>query len=267
MINDFYAQIGTERLLFFRLLILAIEQNYVEIIFTPRDLIERGLFKSWGFLVKISDGFTDTLIYYVRKPLLFYCGDGGVNQYGAIAKKLGWLCGIQSNKLRNIYDAWMIDNDWKKYNHSKHLEMIRRNKPLIATARDIEDISQLNEVLSQAEEISQYCGKVIIIPKCKVEIPSYYWLGFSVPTSHGNTTINPEWFNTHFVHLLGGSPKKQAFYAKHFNKLISLDGNYAMLAAKYGRVALNEDKTLSTTGCYEAFEISLLAQKKYWWGI
>lgn len=267
IIKDFYAEKETERLLFFRLLILGIEGNYADIQFFPRDYIERGLFKKWGFIVKNSDGFDEHLIFYIRKPLLFYCADGGRNKYGAIAANLGWYCGMQSDSLRNIYDAWMIDNDWKNYNHNKHLEMTKRNKPLIATARDIENSSQLLEILEQAEELNQHCGKVIIIPKCKVEIPTRYWLGFSVPTSHGHTNINPEWFNTHYVHLLGGSPKNQVKYSKYFSKLTSLDGNYAALAARFCKSALINGSKQISGGCYKAFEHSLLSQRKYWWGI
>ncbi|NJO63019.1 MAG: hypothetical protein HC836_33815 [Richelia sp. RM2_1_2] len=266
IINDFYAQIGTERLLFFKLLILGIEQNYVDIQFTPKDLIERGLFKSWGFVVKSSDGFVDKLIFYIRKPLLFYCADGGTNRYGIIARSLSWFCGIQSDSIRSVYDAWMIDNDWKNYDHAKHLEMVKRNKPLIATVRDIVHPSQLPSALKQALEISQYCGKVIVIPKCKVSIPSQYWLGYSVPTSHGGTDIEPSWFDSHHVHLLGGSPKRQVFYSKQIKNLVSLDGNYAMLISRYRNIALPTGRATSYEGCYEAFEASLLAQRKYWWG-
>lgn len=161
----------------------------------------------------------------------------------------------------------MVDNEWKHYDHEKHLAAVKQNKPIIATARDIERPDQLTEILAQARELALYCGRVLLIPKCKVLLPMDlpHWLAFSVPTQYGGTTIECDWFGDRPVHLLGGSPDAQAMYAKHMN-VISLDANYAMNVARYGKSCwqgCNGGKRV-VDGNYNALRLSLSKQYQYW---
>ncbi|HEY9646758.1 MAG TPA: DUF6610 family protein, partial [Chroococcidiopsis sp.] len=163
-----------------------------------------------------------------------------------------------------------IDNEYLNYDHDRHLEAVKKHKPLIATAQDIMNIDDLPRILKQARELSQYCGRVLLIPKVKSWLPNGFWLAYSIPTSHGGTPIEPEWFGDRPVHLLGGSPKDQARYGKLMN-VVSLDGNYAMDLAKNGNVTwqYGEEKIQRLTGekgCYPAFRESLKRQKQYWHG-
>jgi hypothetical protein len=120
-------------------------------------------------------------------------------------------------------------------------------------------------VIRQATELAQFCGRVMLIPKCKVSIPDRYWLGFSVPTRYGGTKIECNWFGDRPIHLLGGSPDAQAHYAKHLN-VVSLDANYAMSLARWGKSCWqgNNGGTREVDGNYAAFELSLREQKQYW---
>ena len=160
----------------------------------------------------------------------------------------------------------MIDNEWgDSYKHERHLAMVKRNKPLIATVQDIETIEQLPTALKHARELAQYCGRVILIPKVKCWLPQKYWLGYSIPTGHGGTSINPRWFGDRFVHLLGGSPDDQARYAKQLN-VISLDANYAMRLADFGKSAWQgcSSGIKVVDGCYPSMRVSFQKQKEYW---
>lgn len=265
---------GWGRLLFYRVLCSAIEHGKKFIIAKcPEDLPSNGFYERLGFeLVEIEPGKKRKLNkwrYEIKLPLLFYCADGGRNKFSSIAISNGWFPGLRSTETDVDNHICMIDNDWKNYNHEKHLERVKKHKPLICTARDIEHPEQLPEIIRQAKELSQYAGRVLLIPKCKVPLPSNYWLAFSVPTGHGKTDIPCSWFGDRPIHLLGGSPKKQEFYSKHLN-VISLDGNYAMKTAqkfcKASYVSRNGKRHEYQVkgGCYKAFEISMREQKKFW---
>ncbi|NET55977.1 MAG: GNAT family N-acetyltransferase [Symploca sp. SIO2E6] len=266
---------GWGRLLFYRVLCRAIEARCDRIFLKcPSECAANAFYSSIGFkLLGTAPGKKRRLNcwqYQIQLPLLFMCNGGGTSRYDHIASECGWRLGIQSFNRSNK-PGWhmeMIDNQWgDDYDHSQHLELIKANKPLIATVKDIESVEQLREALKQAREIQQYCGRVVLIPKVKSWLPSEYWLGFSIPTSHGSTSIEPTWFGDRPVHLLGGSPDAQAHYAKLMN-VVSLDSKYAMhdnVAGKGKSAWQGHNCGIRVVdGCYESFKVSLEKQKQYW---
>lgn len=238
----------------------------------PEDLTSNTFYQAMGFeLAEIQPGKKRALNvwrYSVKVPLLFYCGGGGSSRHDAIASEEGWRLGLRSvGRNKAHQNMQMIDCEWDdSYDHQQHLDLIKSQKPLIATVRDITHIDQLPTALKQAREISQYCGRVVIIPKVKCWIPQRYWLGFSVPTSHGKCDIETTWFGDRFVHLLGGNANKQAEYAVSLN-VVSLDHNAAMRVADFGK-ALHQGCSNSGEfvggGCYNAMRVSLRRQREYW---
>lgn len=140
--------------------------------------------------------------------------DGGRNKYSAIAGELGWRLGQRSDQSKTPKHCQIIDNHWVAYNHFKHLGVVRHHKPLVATARDIEEPSSLPDILREAKELAHYAGRVLLIPKCKVPMPTDYWLAYSVPTRYGRTKIECNWFSDRPIHLLGGSPNAQSYFAR-----------------------------------------------------
>lgn len=277
-----YQRQGWGRLLFYRVLCSSIEKKCDRIFLKcpEENLAANEFYHKLGFkLIGTDSGKKRKLNcweYRIDLPLLFFCNGGGTSRYDAIAEAEGWRLGIQSTdrngKPRCNKPGWhmeMIDNEWGGgYRHNHHVSLIQQNKPLVATVRDITSIEQLPEAVRHAREIAPYCGRVILIPKIKSWLPSEFWLGFSVPSSHGFTPVEPSWFGDRFVHLLGGSPDAQAQYAKLMN-VVSLDSKYAMsenLAGK-GKSAWqgcsNGVKVVS--GCYESFRVSLERQRQYWW--
>ena len=260
---------GWGRLLFYKVLCSAIEQGKSCIVAKcPEGNLSNGFYEHLGFrIVGVEPGKIRRLNrwqYDIKLPLLFYCADGGRNKYSEIASKSGWMLGLRSDQPKTPQHCSMVDNHWTGYDHSKHLAAVQHHKPLIATARDIEHPDQLPSILEQAEELTQYAGRVLLIPKCKVSLPLAYWLAYSVPTRYGGTSVECGWFNQRPTHLLGGSPDAQAHYAKHLNA-VSLDGNYAMNVARYGEACWQGNRIKPPgTSCYEVFEISLRKQKAYW---
>lgn len=261
---------GWGRLLFYRVLCSAIENGSTVITLKCSvDLESNGFYEKLGFsLIDVESGRRRNLNvwqYPIVLPLLFYCAAGGSSPYDEIAKVNGWRIGACSNiqSKNNKYHWEFVDNEYEKYIHNKHLLAVKKHKPLLATAKDIQTPEELEEILSQAEELSKYCGRLLLIPKCEVEIPDRYWIGYSVPSGHGKTTIAPETFKDRFVHLLGGSVKKQRLYFSKMPKVVSLDGNYAMRLAKHGKstwLKFPNGIRLAKHGKrinYRAFEISM----------
>lgn len=154
-----------------------------------------------------------------------------------------------------------IDNDYKNYDHQKHLSVVKKLRPKYATVRDIMTRDQcdqagikyypLGEILDYAEEMSEHSESVIVIPKyeCLDKIPDKFILGYSIPTSHGGTPMPPQIFAGRKVHLLGGSWKKQLNYLSVLGSdIISIDNNYIQLISKYARYVRPNGKINDLTG-------------------
>lgn len=161
----------------------------------------------------------------------------------SIAMSLGWFPGARYTNLRDIrkYDRLgFLDIDWVSYNYQRHLKVTKDTRPMFTVARDILNIAELDEVLSQAHELSQWADNVIIIPKdpklitmLPDVIPTQFILGYSVPTKYGKTTLPFKCFRKRRVHLLGGHPLRQRSIARYMN-VISLDCNRFTIDATYG---------------------------------
>lgn len=265
---------GWGRLLFYRVLCSAVEKRCDRVVAKcPENLASNSFYQHLGFtLTEVEPGKKRRLNrweYRFKLPLLFYCGTGGASQHDQTGVEEGWLMGLRSNgKNKDHWHMAMIDNEWgAAYRHEQHLAMVKRNKPIIATVKDIEHVNQLPEALKQARELAQYCGRVILIPKVKTWLPDRYWLGYSIPTGHGGTDIECDWFGDRFVHLLGGSPDDQAKFAKQLN-VVSLDANYAMGLADHGKSSWQgcSSGVKVAQGCYPSMKVSFQKQKEYWHG-
>lgn len=182
----------------------------------------------------------------------------GADATCCIAVNAGLKYGIQSESFslcRNVdafsgkHKVCFIDNNYFKYVHSRHLEVVKEFKPKYATVRDIMNEAQceragiqyysIEQILEWAEELNEYAENVIVIPKynCIEQIPEKYVLGYSVPSSHGQTLLNTDLFAGRKIHLLGGSWKSQLKFLMKFKKdVVSLDNNHIQLIAnKWGQ--------------------------------
>lgn len=167
-----------------------------------------------------------------------------------LAELAGLKYGIQSGKalcLQN-HEVTFVDNDFKKYDHQKHLEFVKQTKPKYATIRDIMTEEQcqkegiayysFEQIMEWAQELNQYAQNVIVIPKydCLDKIPANYVLGYSVPTSYGGTPMPIDIFKGRPIHLLGGQFKTQLKLIRQMpDEIVSLDNNHVSRMAKFGR--------------------------------
>jgi hypothetical protein len=170
-------------------------------------------------------------------PELIYCASGN-SRFAQIAIDHGFTYGAQLPGTI-YFQPQFVDQDWKKPNREKYMNLMFNVKPRLATVLDLEAEDQLPEVMEWAEEASQYVSEaVIIIPKVFFIIPKLpktingieVRLGYSVPTMFGGTELAIWEFSGRPVHLLGGSPDQQMRLA-HYMNVKSADGNMAQKMA------------------------------------
>ena len=176
-----------------------------------------------------------------------------------VAERHGWLPGARYTNLRDIRHRspiGLIDIEWERYNFRRHLLVVQRIKPILTVARDVTNIAELERILTEAEELAQYCKTVVIVPKdpklrniLNREIPDRFRLGFSVPTRYGSCLIEPKFFRRP-VHLLGGRPDVQRRLADELH-VCSLDCNRFTLDAAFGDYFDGEIFRPHATGGYE----------------
>lgn len=163
---------------------------------------------------------------------LIYCADGN-KRFAQIAIDAGFKYGAQ---LPNTvyHPIYFADQNWKKPNRECYMEALAEHRPHIASVLDWEHDKQLSEVLSWAEEATQYVEIVMLIPKVQGGISrlprkingKQVRLGYSVPTKFAGTEL-PVWeFAGWPIHLLGGSPHRQIQLTQYL-RVESADGNYA----------------------------------------
>ena len=159
------------------------------------------------------------------------------------------------------FNITFVDNNYFSYDHTQHLKVVECLRPKYCTVMDImtevqcqkDDIVYypFDQILDWAEELRQYAENVIVIPKydCLDQIPDYFMLGYSVPTSHGGTPLPPEAFKGRRVHLLGGSWKAQlAHMAVLGDDVVSVDNNQiGLIASKFGQYVDCEGNTFTVS--------------------
>lgn len=185
-------------------------------------------------------------VYFNASPVL-----------GKIATAMGFLPGIISKSVTKSYldqiaalsmEINFVDNEFKDYDHDKHLDAVRTLRPKYATVRDVMTRSQceaadidyypLDRILEMAAEINEFAENVMIIPKfdCIDQIPEQFMLGYSIPTAYGATPISLEAFRGRRTHLLGGNWKRQRNALAILGEdVVSLDNNHLMNIARWGQ--------------------------------
>ena len=191
---------------------------------------------------------------------LIYCA-GKNRAFEATALAAGFKLGAQV-PCTTYHPLYFCDQNWKKPDRAAYMAALAFHKPRMATVLDWEQEDQLSEVLDWAEEVSQYCERVLIIPKViggidripRMVNGKSIVLAFSIPTKFGGTPL-PMWeFAGWPIHLLGGSPHKQMHYAAHLNAIadvISVDGNMA--------------NKLASTRCQYWVNGTAIGQKDRYW--
>ena len=179
--------------------------------------------------------------------------------YCCMADAIDIKTGIQSGmKACKNHPIAFIDNEFKKYNHAKHVAAIKEHRPEYATVRDAvslrlcieNDIAfyELDKLLEMYQEIRPFAGNIIVISKYKEAMEFFaenctgkFLFGYPNNT-YGRTTTEKEITVDAYkeypdigVHILGGSPASQKAVAIKFDGQVkSLDNNYIFKVAPKG---------------------------------
>lgn len=175
-----------------------------------------------------------------------------------LATTVGIRPGIISSSVSDRYveqvdalslDIGFVDNEFKEYDHARHVDAVARLQPKYATVRDIMtkaqckragiDFYTFDEVMDMARDVAAHAENVIVIPKtdCIDDIPDEFMLGYSVPSSYGGTPIDLDRFAGRRVHLLGGNWKRQRnAIGRLGDSVVSLDNNHLLNIARFGNV-------------------------------
>lgn len=166
-------------------------------------------------------------------PELIFCY-GKNPAFTPIALAAGFRYGAQL-PCATYAPVYFADNEYRRPDREGYMTALAAHRPTVATVLDWMREEDLGEVLSWAEEASQYCERLIVIPKVSGQvnrIPTRIGgrdviLGYSVPTTHGGTDLMLWEFSGRPVHLLGGSPHRQMRLARDWfhGAVVSVDGN------------------------------------------
>lgn len=170
--------------------------------------------------------------------VLIYCAAGN-KRFAEIAIRHGYQYGAQ---LPNTiyFDPYFTDQNWKKPVRDKYMAALEKYRPTLATVLDWELDDQFDEVMSWAEEASQFVSEaVIIIPKViggvkrlpRVINNRQVRLGYSASSTFSSTPVGLEEFDGWPVHCLGGGPRIQMTLSRTHD-LQSADGNYIQNLAR-----------------------------------
>jgi hypothetical protein len=169
-------------------------------------------------------------------------------KYGAQSGS-GKICKYADEKWHKLT---FLDLDFKNYDHSVHIEKVKKWKPKYTSVRDImtkEQCAALNiqwfdpkQILDWAEEASEYAENVIVIPKyldAFEDIPDKFMLGALMGSGYSKTDPLPlDLYIGRRVHILGGSWKRQIAKIEECLELgvnvVSLDNNNLSKIAIYG---------------------------------
>lgn len=179
------------------------------------------------------------------EPYKVFINGGGSSPYDAIALENGWKLGANSGQRTTPkHSLFMVDNNWEDYSYNQHLKFVAKYKPHLATVRDIEGHTDQEQLYEQARELSRFCDRVVIIPKCRTHNLFFFFPNAILGLPLGRAENEWSWFYAKktplLVHLLGGSPKDWMRAIDQLgDKVYSLDGNYLSAIARYGKVYHN----------------------------
>lgn len=160
--------------------------------------------------------------------------------------------------------------------YEDHLETVRRERPAVAVAPDLDESRSPAEVYQKADELAQWAETVIVVPKSvhPSEVPNRFRVGVPLANfgedesdteeserfwecddRYGGDTLKWSWTDFRAcddLHLLGGSPSVQREFSKYVDGVSSVDGASALKGAQVGNVwGPTERRDWHPTGEYQ----------------
>lgn len=179
------------------------------------------------------------------KPEVIYCR-GGDPAAPRVARLAGLRYGVRHNMKAYSQDIYMVDIDWQRYDWGDYVAKVKRYQPQIAMVADLTHRWLVGRMLEQFAELADIVPRVMVCPKYEgalEHIPSSAIVALSVPTK---STKYKGWLPDDLsqlagrdVHLLGGSPARQAQTMQRVieagARVVSVDGNVIGSMALMGK--------------------------------
>ena len=169
---------------------------------------------------------------------------GGDKHAAAIAAASGMKYGIRHDYIP-YGNVFMLDIHWVKYDWRDYLRKVDQYKPIAAMAPDYEYHWQYTNLRRQIDDLWAHgVNRVLVCPKFDNainHIPRECIVALSIPAPTYAGYIPPDLdaLSGRSIHLLGGSPEKQAQWIMRLNAIgatvISTDGNYHVRKAAHGQ--------------------------------
>jgi hypothetical protein len=118
-----------------------------------------------------------------------------------------------------------------------HLEAVKRLKPALAVAPDVEKGRETKAVIDQADKLLAHADDVIIVPKdCHpTNIPDRFRVGLTVGSFGSMAPWGVfQYRECESIHILGGTPTQQLAVIDHGLNIDSMDSYTLGVRAQYG---------------------------------
>lgn len=195
-------------------------------------------------------------------PELFFCHR---YEFAVVADMMGFRLGTRSDQfdtnrgqklLGDGFEIDFVDNNFKNPDRERLEHIVEITDGEFVVLPDVYDGEDLQDIVSFGERLQEKHNTTpIIVPKDELDysiIPKDWILGFSVPSGYSETEVPIDIFQSHKVHLLGGSPRNQIKYANKLldsgGELYSIDGNSFTKAATYGNIINESNIMLGESG-------------------
>lgn len=173
-----------------------------------------------------------------KRRSVILCQGSSKSAVESVVHKTSFLYGTRHTEVP-VIQPFMVDIKWDTYDWQDYLDKIKHYKPVLALAPDFTDLTQLNTLLVQIQELQNLCiPKIAVCPKFDGAInliPDDCIVAISVPTKYAGFLPNSEEIGNRKVHLLGGSPQQQLKLIEQYN-VVSTDLNCHTKNAFWGVV-------------------------------
>lgn len=192
-------------------------------------------------------------IWHMR-VLTIHC-QGNNKKVPGWAIKAGMAYGTRHDDKPQTW-PFMLDINWKKVVWEQYLVKVRNLRPVMAMAQDYESPSQRERMLSQVADLRALgVLRIGVIPKftgAVADIPADCIVAVSVPSSYAGFVPEMWELEGRKVHLLGGSPQKQAnLVTRMGGKVVSADFNVHERVAQRGTIFDNGRWRKSSPTAYQ----------------
>lgn len=214
------------------------------------DNVDAIRFYEHHHMIKVDSESSRTgreLYIYELKTLFIQCA-GNNKKWPELCRESGIAYGSRHDDKIIAWPA-MIDINWKSYEWSDYLSILKEHKPIMAMVADYESPEQKDLMLSQVQDLRDLgILRIMVCPKFDTaiaDIPDDCVIAVSVPSKYAGYIPPLEQLKGKRIHLLGGSPVKQR------NILVKIHGQGGVVISADGNSHTSNDGRIWLNGKWQ----------------